>query len=208
MIAFFSQVFCLMVFLSICCVSSWAQDCSEYYDELKAKQNESAQVFHVMCRFTVGEIEDYQSYFQMEFNYDIQSDSKAYINYEGYIAHIEDVMDEGQTAEGIKATFFGKRKTENIPYKGQKYSNHFKFDVEDYPGAYAYLIIEKSPIVTAESKPWESLGWSDYLNDKSCPYKVKRVSYSFSGVLDFSIDDHHGDYARLTCESTKRIILF
>ena len=210
---FLFRTFLLAGFFSAYSMNLWgAEDCSEYYKERLEEQAASSQIFNVTCRYTAQQIEkdgEYYDhpYFQVKFKYDIKSSSEASIDYEGYVAGTKTVEDDGQTAQGIDAIFFGKKVAPNVPYKGKKYANHFKFRLAGYPGDYADLIIEKTPQILKEFKTWQYPGGSYKGTWVDCAHRRKTISYSFQGVLDVSYNDHHGDYARLTCESRKTIFL-
>lgn len=108
--------------------------------------------------------------------YNVLNKDSATLTYEATLTYFQDNLPLMYFAvgEGLK----------NVPYSGVNYPNHFKFPL-DWHGVYgsiewADLIISKEPTSTAKDEYGATVR-------------------TFTGALDVSYNDHHGDYVKVSC---------
>ena len=124
--------------------------------------------------------------FTLNANMNVINEDTAYLTYKALI-HYPDGSDYGsywshKVADNV--VFAMGTNLKNAKYKGTKYTNHFKFELEwasvGGPFEYGDLIISKKPITTSTDK-----------------YGAKIEV--FNGALDVSYNDHHGDTVWIKC---------
>lgn len=131
-----------------------------------------------------GEIE--QAVFTLHGNMTVEDNKTATLSYSAMIRYVSDSDYGNYFNNSIESNVvFGNEKdVRNIKYNGRVYKNHFKFPLEwtSVGGSieYAELIISKAP---------------DYVETDKYGAKIE----TFTGALNVSYNDHHGDTVWVKC---------
>lgn len=133
------------------------------------------------CRFN-DRGEESQVLFKLSGDYIVHGTSHANLTYDASIEFIGDDYNWSQTGEH-SFVFSHAKSLRGEAYHGRKYSDHFKFDLTwhsvDTSIEYGVLIISRLPISTV--------------------VEGRKTTKTFTGVMDVSYNDHHGDFVWVKC---------
>lgn len=143
----------------------------------------AGEKYYIDCKYNdEGETKHVQ--FNMEGIYEVENDQKATLHHSSLITYAgySEALKGADVAKNV--AFSRQKAVPNVKYKGTKYNNHFRFDLEwTSLGAaieYADLIISKQPIKSEKDKSGATIR-------------------TFDGALNVSYNDHHGDSVWVIC---------
>lgn len=138
----------------------------------------SDKSYNIRCKYNEPE-ELKLAQFVLKGTYNVYSKDSATLSYRALI----NLSDEF-TQDPFSQVFAVGENLKNVAYSGVKYKNHFKFPLTWYSvGAE----IERGNLIISKE-----------------PVNVEKDSYgatirTFTGALDVSYNDHHGDFVGVTC---------
>ena len=145
-------------------------------DEQKTKSPLAGGAYRISCKYADAYEVNNVARLDLAGTYTVLNKDAATLAYEATLTYFEDQLPIMYFAvgEGLK----------NMPYSGVNYPNHFKFPLEWHGVGssieWANLIISKEPTSTVKDEYGATVR-------------------TFSGALDVSYNDHHGDYVKVSC---------
>lgn len=148
-----------------------------------------AAVYEIRCKYNDAE-EETIARLSMTGTYRISSADVATLSYEATITYVDEVLAGNNApvdapADPASVVFSMGKNVKNLPnYAGTRYTNHFKFAL-DWHGVDASidradLIISKEPVSMKKDEHGATIR-------------------TFTGALDVSYNDHHGDFVQTVC---------
>lgn len=148
-------------------------------------------VYEIRCRYNDTE-EETIARFSLVGTYKVAGNDAATLSYEATITYVDEVLAGNNApldapADPASVVFSVGKNVKNLPkYAGTKYTNHFKFPL-DWHGVDASidradLIVSKEPVSVAKDGHGATIR-------------------TFTGALDVSYNDHHGDFVQTVCVS-------
>lgn len=142
----------------------------------KAKSPGAGGTYRINCKYAAAYEVNNVAKLDLAATYTVLDKDSATLAYKATLTYFEDQLPIMYFAvgEGLK----------NVPYSGVNYPNHFKFPL-DWHGVYG------------------SIEWANLIISKEATSTVKdeygATVRTFTGALDVSYNDHHGDYVRVSC---------
>jgi hypothetical protein len=155
------------------------------------KADVTARTYEIRCRYSDA-VAETLARFSMIGTYKVAGRDAATLSYSATINYVEGnlsgdvpMSDVAGPAQPAPVVFSVGKNVKNLPkYHGTKYVNHFKFPLEwngvDASIDRADLIISKEPVSTEKDQYGATLR-------------------TFTGALDVSYNDHHGDFVQTVC---------
>ena len=116
------------------------------------------------------------------------------------------INDNGKAYEfipNVETSIYTGKNIENVPYKGTKYTDHLKFELANAKAKQLGENIETANLIVAPAYTVVKTIPQENYSDKSWHWEVEVREHS--AVLDWHVNDHHGDYLPLKCYSQAHV---